>query len=176
MRFRGAQGDAGQHVTRHGDACKNFICLVPRSDNGVVSRRRTRDYVETSVALDCAVTWLVVRITWWLIVIHFVEIAVWALFFWWQKSSAGCRVVVLLFRRHLRNDRLRGFGAAESVAFVRPSGGIDWRFDVWVVHGIFIRHFEQNVQRPEETQPRLIYKALGGQNSTALLPPRIQIN
>ena len=31
------------------------------------------------------VTWLVVRITWWLIVIHFVEIAVWALFFWWQK-------------------------------------------------------------------------------------------
>jgi len=31
------------------------------------------------------VTWLVVRITWWLIVIHLVEIAVWALFFWWQK-------------------------------------------------------------------------------------------
>jgi cbb3-type cytochrome oxidase subunit 3 len=30
-------------------------------------------------------TWLVVRITWWLIVIHVVEIAVWALFFWWQK-------------------------------------------------------------------------------------------
>lgn len=31
------------------------------------------------------VTWLVVRITWWLIVIHLVEIAVWALFFSWQK-------------------------------------------------------------------------------------------
>ena len=31
------------------------------------------------------VTWLVVRITWWLIVIHLVEIAVWALFFWWQS-------------------------------------------------------------------------------------------
>jgi Ion channel len=31
------------------------------------------------------VTWLVVRVTWWLIVIHFVEIGVWALFFWWQK-------------------------------------------------------------------------------------------
>ena len=30
------------------------------------------------------VTWLVVRITWWLIVIHLVEIALWALFFWWQ--------------------------------------------------------------------------------------------
>ena len=30
-------------------------------------------------------TWLVVRITWWLIVINLVEIAVWGLFFWWQK-------------------------------------------------------------------------------------------
>src|ERR1700740_1014528 len=30
-------------------------------------------------------TWLVVRITWWLILIHLVEIAVWALFFWWQE-------------------------------------------------------------------------------------------
>jgi Ion channel len=30
-------------------------------------------------------TWLVVRITWWLMVVHLVEIAVWALFFWWQK-------------------------------------------------------------------------------------------
>jgi hypothetical protein len=39
---------------------------------------------------------------------------------------------------------------------------------VWVVHRIFIRYFEQNVQRPDETQPRLIYKALGGQNSTDL--------
>ena len=64
------------------------------------------------------------------------------------EVSAGCRVVVLLFRRHLRDDRLRGFGAAESVASVRPSGGVDWRFDVWVVHGIFIRHFEQNVTAP----------------------------
>ena len=31
------------------------------------------------------VTWLLVRITWWLIVIHLVEIALWALFFWRQK-------------------------------------------------------------------------------------------
>ena len=31
------------------------------------------------------VTWLVVRIAWWLIVIPLVEIALWGLFFWWQK-------------------------------------------------------------------------------------------
>jgi hypothetical protein len=31
------------------------------------------------------ITWLLIRIAWWLILIHVVEIAVWALFFWWQK-------------------------------------------------------------------------------------------
>ena len=31
------------------------------------------------------VTWLLVRITWWLIVVHLVEIAIWGLFYWWQK-------------------------------------------------------------------------------------------
>jgi Ion channel len=31
------------------------------------------------------ITWLLIRIAWLLIIIHLVEIAVWALFFWWQK-------------------------------------------------------------------------------------------
>ena len=31
------------------------------------------------------VTWLLVRTAWWLILLHLVEIAVWALFYWWQK-------------------------------------------------------------------------------------------
>src|ERR1700740_3077959 len=30
-------------------------------------------------------TWLVVRISWWLMVVHLVEIAVWALFCGWRK-------------------------------------------------------------------------------------------
>jgi hypothetical protein len=31
------------------------------------------------------ITWLLIRIAWWLMVIHLFEIAVWALFFWWQN-------------------------------------------------------------------------------------------
>jgi Ion channel len=31
------------------------------------------------------ITWLLIRVAWLLIVIHLIEIAVWALFFWWQK-------------------------------------------------------------------------------------------
>jgi Ion channel len=31
------------------------------------------------------ITWMLIRIAWWLIIIHMFEIAVWALFFWWQN-------------------------------------------------------------------------------------------
>src|SRR5215469_12636261 len=31
------------------------------------------------------ITWLLIRVAWLLIVFHMLEIAVWALFFWWQK-------------------------------------------------------------------------------------------
>jgi hypothetical protein len=74
--------------------------------------------------------------------------------------SAGCRVIVLLFRRYIRDDRLRGFSATERMAVVRPSGGFDGHFDVRVVHCISIRHFEQNLLRLDEDQPKLIHEAL----------------
>ena len=32
-----------------------------------------------------SITWLLIRIAWLLIIIHCLEIAVWALFFWWYK-------------------------------------------------------------------------------------------
>ena len=61
-----------------------------------------------------------------------------------------------------KNSICLGFSADERVATVRPRGGIDGHFDVWVVHGFFICHFEQNVHRPDENRPKLIHG-----NSTA---------
>ena len=49
----GSEGGASQSVTGYSDACKNFICLVPRCDDRIVSRCRARDHVESSVAADC---------------------------------------------------------------------------------------------------------------------------
>lgn len=31
------------------------------------------------------ISWLLIRLAWWLILVHLLEIAVWGLFFWWQK-------------------------------------------------------------------------------------------
>jgi hypothetical protein len=30
-------------------------------------------------------SWLLIRLAWWLILVHLIEIAVWGFFFWWQK-------------------------------------------------------------------------------------------
>lgn len=46
-----------------------------------------RHFVGSSLPLDMRfwpVTWLLVRIAWLLILLHLAEIAVWALFYWWQ--------------------------------------------------------------------------------------------
>ena len=37
------------------------------------------------------ITWLLIRVAWLLIVIHLLEIAVWALFFWWQNCLPDAR-------------------------------------------------------------------------------------
>ena len=31
------------------------------------------------------VTWILIRVAWWLIILHLLEIAVWAIFYWWQQ-------------------------------------------------------------------------------------------
>src|SRR5437773_12466391 len=44
--------------------------------------------LHSTVRLDTRfwpITWLLIRIAWLLIVIHLFEIAIWALFFWWQN-------------------------------------------------------------------------------------------
>jgi hypothetical protein len=43
---------------------------------------RSTEHLETRFL---SVTWLIVRVAWWLIVIHLIEIAAWGLFFWWQR-------------------------------------------------------------------------------------------
>jgi hypothetical protein len=47
----------------------------------------SRQMLGSSLSTDTrywAVTWLLVRVAWLLLLLHLAEIAVWALFFWWQ--------------------------------------------------------------------------------------------
>jgi hypothetical protein len=83
VQSHGSQGGGvGQFVTRHSDACKNLNCLVPVATTvmfhaaalGIMLNPvlRLTGQLETRFLF---VTWLVARITWWLIAIHLVEIA-----------------------------------------------------------------------------------------------------
>ncbi len=70
------------------------------------------------------ITWLLVRIAWFLIVIHLLEIAVWALFFWWQQclpdaeSSfyfSGVTYATLGYGDLLLSKEWRLFGPVEAL-------------------------------------------------------------
>jgi hypothetical protein len=96
------------------------------------------------------VTWLVVRITWWLIVIRFVEIAVWALFFWRQKCLPDAESS---FYFSDVNYATIGYGdlvLPKEWRLFGPVEGLNWHFDVWVVHRIFIRYFEYSSRTPKQ--------------------------
>jgi voltage-gated potassium channel len=70
------------------------------------------------------ITWLLIRITWWLILIHLIEIAVWALFFWWQKCLpdaeaslyfSGVTYATLGYGDLLLPEEWRLFGPVEAL-------------------------------------------------------------
>jgi hypothetical protein len=71
------------------------------------------------------ITWLLIRIAWLLIVIHMFEIAVWALFFWWEKCLpniesafyfSGVTYVTLGYGDLLLPKEWRLFGPLEALA------------------------------------------------------------
>jgi hypothetical protein len=70
------------------------------------------------------ITLLLIRIAWWLIVVHIVEIAVWALFFWWEgcmpdaESSfyfSGVTYATLGYGDLLLPEEWRLFGPLEAL-------------------------------------------------------------
>jgi Ion channel len=58
--------------------------LIHAAGLGILLSRLLRSTTRAN-ARFWPITWLLIRIAWWLIFIHIGEIAVWALFFWWQK-------------------------------------------------------------------------------------------
>jgi hypothetical protein len=70
------------------------------------------------------ITWLLIRIAWLLIIIHLLEIAVWALFFWWQKCLSdlessfyfsGVTYATLGYGDLLLPEQWRLFGPLEAL-------------------------------------------------------------
>ena len=52
---------------------------------GMVLSHVSRSTVRPEDTRFWPITWLLIRIAWFLIVFHLFEVAVWALFFWWEK-------------------------------------------------------------------------------------------
>src|SRR6266576_2200418 len=100
------------------------------------------------------ITWLLVRIAWFLIVIHLLEIAVWALFFWWQnclpdaESSfyfSGVTYATLGYGDLLLSKEWRMFGPLEALTGSLMVG-LSIAFFFAVLSRKFLQRFHGNTQ------------------------------
>ena len=100
------------------------------------------------------ITWLLVRIAWFLIVIHVLEIAIWALFFWWEKclpdaeSSlyfSGVTYATLGYGDLLLPKEWRMFGPLEAL-----TGSLMVGLSIAFFFAVLSRKFLQRV--PSNTQ------------------------
>ena len=100
------------------------------------------------------VTWLLIRIAWWLILIHIVEIAVWALFFWWEgclpdvESSfyfSGVTYATLGYGDLLLPKEWRMFGPLEALTGTLMCG-LSIAFFFAVLSRKFLQRFSGNTQ------------------------------
>jgi hypothetical protein len=109
-------------------------------------------------------TWLVVRITWWLILIHLVEIAIWAQFFWWQKclpdaeSSfyfSGVTYATIGYGDLVLPKEWRLFGPVEG-----PTGVLMCGLSTAFLFATLSRMYRD----PNKNQPKLIHEVLAGRS------------
>jgi hypothetical protein len=77
------------------------------------------------------VTWLVIQTAWWLILLHLVEIALWALFYWWQECLpdlesafyfAGVTYTTVGYGDLVLPKQWRLFGPVEGLAGILMCG------------------------------------------------------
>ncbi len=100
------------------------------------------------------VTWLLIRIAWLLILIHLLEIAIWALFFWWEKclpdaeSSfyfSGVTYATLGYGDLLLPKEWRMFGPLEALTGSLMVG-LSIAFFFAVLSRKFLQHFPSNTK------------------------------
>ena len=100
------------------------------------------------------ITWLLIRIAWWLILIHVVEIAVWALFFSWEKSLpdvessfyfSGVTYATLGYGDLLLPKEWRMFGPLEALTGSLMVG-LSIAFFFAVLSRKFLQRFPSNTQ------------------------------
>ena len=100
------------------------------------------------------ITWVLIRIAWWLILVHIVEIAVWALFFWWEgclpdaESSfyfSGVTYATLGYGDLLLPKEWRMFGPLEALTGSLMVG-LSIAFFFAVLSRKFLQRFPSNIQ------------------------------
>ena len=102
------------------------------------------------------ITWLLIRIAWLLIVIHVFEIAVWALFFWWEnclpdmESSfyfSGVTYATIGYGDIVLPEEWRLFGPIEGLTGILMCG-LSTAFFFVIVSRKILQHMDDTEPKP----------------------------
>jgi len=66
-------------------ACLLALTVMIHAAGLAAALRYARMWRAASDTRFWSMTWLLVLVAWWLILVHLAEIAVWAMFYWWQE-------------------------------------------------------------------------------------------
>jgi len=103
-----------------------------------------------------SITWLLIRIAWFLIVIHLLEIGLWALFFWWQNCMpdivtsfyfSGVTYITVGYGDLILPKEWRLFGPLEGLTGILMCG-LSTAFYVGVVGRKILQRGGGNEQSP----------------------------
>ena len=92
------------------------------------------------------VTWLLIRVTWSLILIHLVEIAVWGLFYFWQDCLPDAESAFYFAGVTYTTVGYGDLVLPETVADARTGRGFDGNSHVRPIHRLFLRRPQQTLR------------------------------
>jgi hypothetical protein len=128
--------------------------MIHAAGLGMVLSRVVRPRVQRDPRF-WSITWLLIRIAWLLIVLHVFEIAVWALFFWWQKclpdaeSSlyfSGVTYATLGYGDLLLSKEWRLFGPVEAL-----TGTLMCGLSIALIFAVLSKRILQRMKAKEPT-------------------------
>ena len=84
------------------------------------------------------ITRMLLRIIWWLVLLHLVEILVWGAFYLWRGCLPDAETAFYFSGVHLHDRWLRRCGLGEAVAAARTNRGPGGHPHVQLVHGLLL--------------------------------------
>ena len=119
--------------------CRSSPWPCTLQGSAVLVRGLSRHHPPTPTCLWLIFFRMLLRMIWWLVLLHAVEISIWALFYLWRGCLPNAEAAFYFSGVTYTTLWLRRRSAGAAVAAARTGRGLDGRPDVRLIDGILLR-------------------------------------